>query len=148
LEQLTLIGLIFDLIGVSLLGFDLLRVQTRLRKGASDRLKAFSEYLEEFESIGYWAVEREKGVRRIHLHEYWDYEAIDEDTKNIDVILERSRATESGLNELSEASRGLTNYLLKGADLDAQDAKTSLGVSYLGLILIVMGFSLQIIALL
>jgi hypothetical protein len=142
---LVLSGLILDLCGVGLLGFDLVRIQRQLRDSSRKRLEALKEMVEAFGGIESWAGEIRKSSRRIHQHEYWDHHSEDETSENLDRFREASKEHAINSEGLAVWISRLSHYLQDTAMADEYEANYSLKYSVAGLILISLGFASQIL---
>jgi hypothetical protein len=138
-------GLIADFVGVSLLGFDLIRVQRMLRANAAAELSRFNAMAEDYGGVESWIKEIRKSTRWVNAHEYSDYQADDEISYNV------RRAIE-GLSETSECVSALACHLTEIVTLsqqkvegDSVTAQSSLRLSVIGLALILIGFCGQLI---
>lgn len=140
------LGLILDLIGVLLLGVDLVRIQMSLRRSAEFRISRLNDISSEFEGVGDWAKDIAKGAYWTEFHntEGSRYEpspgTFDPQSakKNFEEAMEAVSLNSRRLDAIADIV--ISSYLD-----DKKTANASLVFSYAGLTLIVIGFSLQII---
>ncbi|MDX2237993.1 MAG: hypothetical protein NW203_10555 [Hyphomonadaceae bacterium] len=143
MNLLSVLGLALDLLGVFLLGFDLVRVQSRLRSDAEDRVATLDAILEDIGGIDGWAQTVSSDFRDWHLDEG---RAV-----GIDGTFDARVAGESFREALATIAAVGTNVLmlakmqLASVEADRATAKLSLRLSYVGLALIFVGFCLQIL---
>src|SRR6266581_467717 len=102
----TPIGLILDVIGVLLLGFDLVRVQKSLRTQARNDLARFEAMVEDYGGAESWIEEISKNCRWVHSREYERYHAEDEISYNARHALDQ-------LQELAQSVSGLAEPITK-----------------------------------
>jgi hypothetical protein len=139
---LSVAGLSLDLCGVLLLGFDLVRVQRRLRGDAKDRISRLDAILDEIGGIDGWAETVPSDFR--------DWQWDEGRTVMVDGTFDTDRARDSFREALSTISAvgthvlTLANMQLAVINADRDTAHLSLRYSYLGLALIVAGFFLQL----
>lgn len=140
------VGLLLDVIGVLLLGFDLIRVQRGLRAQARRDLEHFDGLANDYGGTESWIEEIERSAKWISSHQYEDRHAEDEVSFN-------ARRSVEQLNELSQCIAGVAEHLGKVVELqrgfaegNRVTANASLYYSFVGLILIFVGFSLQLVA--
>jgi hypothetical protein len=138
-------GLITDFVGVTLLGFDLIRVQRMLRANAAAELSRFNAMAEQYGGVESWTKEIQKNTRWVSEHEYIRYHAQDEISYNAKQAIER-------LSELSECVSALADHLTEIVTLsqqkvegDSVTAQSSLRLSVIGLVFILIGFCGQLI---
>ena len=139
---LSVTGLVLDLVGVMMLGVDLVRIQKRLRGDAEDRLAALNDVAE-------GAGGTEAFLKSISgdFREYYR----DEGRYLPSAGTFDHQSAERSLDELKDGVNGLADYLgtlaqmlIASVEGDRETAKISLTVTYGGLSLIVLGFILQI----
>jgi hypothetical protein len=137
------IGLVLDLAGVLMLGFDLIRVQQMLRAQAADDLARFDEMAESYGGTESWIAEIKKSARWVPESSYSDYHAQDEVSFNAEHAVEK-------LKEAVECMEGLAQHLAEVASLqrhqaegNREAARTSLRYSIIGLVFIFFGFLFQ-----
>lgn len=145
MKLLTIIGLFFDFIGVLLLGFDLVRVQRKLRTDAESRLASLSEVIESTESIDTYLKNITADWRNYADMGEGLYEPISEsfDHHAAKYSLDEIK---SGVSGLADDLHTLAMMMLVSVKSDRETVKLSLGLSYIGLALIALGFILQILA--
>ena len=141
--NLSLAGLVLDLVGVMMLGIDLVRVQRRLRSSAEDRITRLDAILEEIGGIDGWAETVPSDFRD------WQWE--EGRTVGVPGTFNSEQARES-FNEAVETIGTvgahvvtLAKMQLAAIDADREIASLSLRYSYIGLALIFLGFWLQIV---
>ena len=136
-------GLVLDLVGVMLLGADLVRIQRRLRGDAADRLERLEEVaasaggLEAFLKgvSGDWReYERDEG-RYLPVYGTFDHDAARANVSEL----------KDGMNGLADSLGTLAEMMIASVRADRETATLSLRLTYIGLALIVTGFLLQII---
>jgi hypothetical protein len=139
---LSVTGLVVDLVGVMMLGVDLVRIQNRLRRDAVDRLAALNDVAEGaggaeafLKSISgdFREYYRDEG-RYLPSDGTFDYRSA---KQSLDEL-------KDGVNGLADHLGTLARMLIASVEGDRETAKISLNVSYSGLGLIVLGFLLQI----
>lgn len=142
-QALIALGLAIDLLGVVLLGVDLIRIQFGLRAEARDRLASFRALVEgnaTFQEHVKWVAAQ--GDWREHQHEEgrmvpyggFDYSAASSSFKDATDLAASVR------DDLTE----LTQHLADVTQGDQRRAETSLVFSYSGILLIMIGFGIQI----
>lgn len=139
---LSVAGLVLDLIGVMMLGVDLMRIQKRLRSDAEGRLAALNDVAEGaggteafLKSISgdFREYYRDEG-RYLRSNGTFDYQSA---KQSLDEL-------KDGVNGLADHLGTLARMLIASVESDRETAKISLNVSYGGLGLILLGFLLQI----
>jgi hypothetical protein len=141
---LSIAGLVIDLIGVMMLGVDLVRVQRRLRGDAENRVTRLDAILESIGGIDGWAETVESDFRE------WDWD--EGRTVGVPGTFNSERARESFKEALETISAVGTHVVtlakmqVAAIDVDRDTANLSLRYSYVGLVLIALGFCLQIAA--
>lgn len=143
--NLSITGLALDLAGVMMLGFDLVRVQRKLRTDAENRLAALSEVVESTEGIDAFLknisadwrsyVDIGEGMYKPESGSF-DPAAAEHSLDDI----------KSGISGLAGDLRTLARMMLVSVESDRKTVNLSLGMSYGGLVLIGLGFLLQILA--
>ena len=139
------LGLALDLVGVLLLGIDLVRVQIHSIEGVNE-LKV--RILDNQESLGF-AVDDLKDTssklgRWISEHEYSDYHAEDEVSYNVREMRDQSKELSEHIEFITGTISDLSKALEGSAAASEQIANTSLFMAKTGLALIVAGFILQL----
>lgn len=147
--NLQVVGLGLDLLGVALLGVDLIRIQNDLRSKANERIDRLNELAEEFGGVEEWADDIAKSA---NWAEYADIgERIFEP---IPGSFDAGAAKESfgeamqAVGIVAARADKVSGIVLAAYQSDKESAKSSLIYSYLGLALILTGFGLQIISML
>lgn len=145
MNWLNIIGLSSDLVGVLLLGFDVIRIQKRLKSDAAERLSNFSQIMEEN------AGNKEYGAE---LATQGDWRHFDYDEGRIVPIssepFDYAAAKESYANvanfvgSIGHDVYKMTQLFVAAYEAYEQTAQISLRLSYTGLVLISLGFALQI----
>lgn len=139
-------GLGLDLIGVSLLGFDLIRVQQKLRVEAKESLTEYERLIEENGGFDEYIAGIKKNARWVNSHEYSRYHAEDEVSFN-------ARHSLDQMQELADCSNALADHVSEIISIyrdQTERAKklsdVSIKYSVLGIVFIVIGFGLQLVA--
>jgi hypothetical protein len=139
------VGLVLDLLGVGLLGFDLIRVQRMLRQQAAADLKHFETMAEDYGGTESWIADIEKSATWTNASSYEDYHLQDELSFNAERSIELT-------NELSLCVAGVAAHLSKVVQLQHQTAhgnseaaNKSLRYSAVGLVFIFIGFAFQML---
>lgn len=141
MHYIGIVGLLLDVGGVLLLGYDLVRVQRRLRGDAEDRISHLERILDEIGGIDGWAATVPNDFRE------WQWE--EGRTVMVPDTFDARQARESFQEALETIGIVGTHVLtlskmqMAGIDADRSTAKLSLRYSYRGLGLIVVGFCLQ-----
>ena len=142
MNYISITGLVLDLIGVIMLGYDLVRVQRKLREDASDRLDTLMEVadsaggLDKFlKSISgdFREYERDEG-RYVPRQGTFDYESA---KQSLDEL-------KDSINGLADNLHAVATMMVAGVENDQATAGLSLKVTYGGLLFILIGFGLQI----
>jgi len=139
---ISAVGLLLDLIGVMLLGIDLIRVQRHQRNDAIDRLARLENILEGIGGLDGWA----KTVRSDFRDWDWD----EGRTVMLDGTFDPRAARES-VQEIAETVSVVGTHVVTLAqmqtatiDADRSAADVSLKFAYFGLALILAGFAMQL----
>lgn len=136
-------GLVLDLVGVMMLGTDLVRIQRRLRGDAMDRLARLQEVaasvggVESFlKSIsGDWREhERDEG-RYVPVYGTFDHSAAGASVSEL----------KDGMNGLADDLGTLAEMMIASVRADSEMATLSVRLTYIGLTLIISGFLLQLV---
>lgn len=142
MNYFSVIGLVFDVSGVMLLGCDLVRVQRRLRGDAEERVSRLDAILEEIGGIDGWAETVPSDFRE------WSWE--EGRTVMLPGTFDPRQARES-FREALDTIAGIGTHVLTLArmqaaaiEVDRSTANLSLRYSYGGLGLILIGFGLQL----
>jgi hypothetical protein len=135
-------GLVLDLSGVLLLGYDLVRVQRSLRAGAENRVAHLDEILDEIGGIDAWAKTVPSDFRE------WDWEegraVMRSGTFDAD---QAGKSFEEALETISQIGVHvliLARMQLAAVEEDRSTAGLSVKYTYIGLALVVAGFCLQL----
>lgn len=140
---LTLIGLLLDLVGVVLLGFDLVRIQRKLRRDAEERIATLAGVVEANEGVESWMNElgRSADWREYQRDDggYWPVGG------TFDSSAAQSSFKELGAQvaEIGSSVHRLAHMMSINVLNDQSTAHLSLKFSYIGLALVVIGFALQ-----
>lgn len=139
-------GLSLDLIGVVLLGVDLIRVQSNIKIQATADIKILDDFSEKYGGLDSWISDIKKQTRYVKSYEYSDHDATDETTFNIDAVIYRQK-------ELSEVQSAFNEYIIDIMNMNKIQynnnkihARRSLALSYWGLAFVAVGFALQLVA--
>lgn len=142
MNYVSICGLISDLSGVLMLGFDLVRVQRKLRADAEERLCSLNEVADAAGGLDNFLASISGDWR--------EYERDDGGYFPVAGTFDYSSAKQS-LQELKDGINGLADNLgtvatvmVAGVERDRETAGMSLKVTYCGLALIVVGFLLQV----
>ncbi|MDR6624633.1 hypothetical protein [Caulobacter segnis] len=138
-------GLAFDFAGVALLGFDLVRLQIRLRSQARKSREFLDEISSDYGGTYSWAQEIKKSATWYPESSYSDYHAEDETSFNARNTVEQVREISECTSGLAEHISKITTYLDQGASENNQTAFMSFWLSIAGLFMILIGFVLQVI---
>lgn len=140
--HLSAIGLSLDLVGVLMLGIDLVRVQRKLRRDADDRLASLQDVTE---GVG--------GIDRFLKSVSGDFREYERDegqylprqgTFDSDSAERSFDEMKDGINGLADQVGTLAAMMVTSVEGDRKTASMSLIVSYLGLLFVIIGFGLQI----
>jgi hypothetical protein len=133
----SILGLTSDFVGVIALGIDVIRIQFRLRQSARDSLERYRKFEEDYGGSG------------SSLEDYSRQLARFPDDRTIGDTLDRTRgsvadlaATAAGLGEYVD---GLAATLKERVSDEQRLANTSLRFSGGGMVLILIGFVLQML---
>lgn len=131
------------MLGAGLLGFDLVRLQHRLRREAADRRSAIDSMADEYGGIALWTAETKRNARYIPQSAYDDYHAQDPVSYNVGNLTKRAKELGECVNGLGEHFAKVTTYLGDAADAGKATAALSTRYSITALVLLVAGFVLQ-----
>lgn len=134
----SITGLLLDLVGVLLLGIDLIRIQRSQIRAAKTNERLIKEAFPEFQYIGSQETFFETGVSG---SDGFDGDG-GLDARGL------SRTLRAFRDEIEKSVDGVTDtleYLFASVAEQSKEARKSLIFSYIGLVLIVVGFGLQII---
>ena len=139
-------GLALDLIGVSLLGYDLIRVQRKMRNEAKQSLSEYERLIQENGGFDEYIAEIKRNSRWVSSHEYSDYHAEDEVSFN-------ARQSQQQMQELADCSDSLADHVSEivkiyrdQTERDKKLSDVSIKYSVLGIVFIVIGFAFQLVA--
>jgi hypothetical protein len=138
---LSVSGLVLDFVGVMMLGADLVRVQRKLRSDASDRLSALTEVV-----AGAGGMERFLKSISGDFREYYrdDGQFLPSaGTFDHDAAERSLEEVKDGINGLADHVGTVARMMAATVESDEQTARMSLRVTYGGLVLILLGFTLQ-----
>lgn len=140
---LSLAGLCIDLLGVLLLGYDLVRIQNELRKSAAEKLIVVDEILANEDDF-------QKDLKHISAGADWRdgyYEEgqwISNEASFDYRTAQQSIADAMGaVAQLSDQFQTINRLILNDNAATARAAGISLKLSYVGLAMVVAGFALQ-----
>ena len=144
MNVLSITGLGLDLIGVLMLGVDLVRVQHKLRGDAEERLSTLNEVTEAAGGVDNFLKSITGDWREYDYDEgavfprdgTFDYQAPKQSFSDM----------KDGINGLADNLHTVATMLVAGVENDRAMANMSLKVTFLGLALIVIGFLLQALA--
>jgi hypothetical protein len=139
-------GLTLDVIGVLLLGFDLVRVQKSLRTQARNDLARFEEMVEDYGGAESWIEEITKNSRWVEAREYERYHAEDEISYNARHALDQLQELAQSVSGLAAPVAKIILFQKEQAEANSRIANTSILYSIVGLVLIFVGFSMQLVA--
>ena len=133
----SILGLIFDLIGVMILGFDVLAIQRHEKTSASTNKLLLEEAFEGGGSLDYIQTNVEDGSYSEGLFEGHGEVDLGALTSSLRDLAGEIETTGKGLSKAID-------YLNSSVEEQSKAAKRSLSLTYWGLGLIVIGFTLQI----
>ena len=142
----TPIGLILDVIGVLLLGFDLVRVQKSLRTQARNDLARFKAMVEDYGGAESWLEEIAKNSRWIDESAYSEKHTEDEVSYNARHAIDQLGELAQSVSGLAEAITKIILFQKEQAEANSRIANASILYSILGLALIFVGFLMQLIS--
>lgn len=137
-------GLILDLFGVLFLGYDLIRLQSAIKKRAKDRRVEFDSIESDYGGIESWTHEIMQQSEWTSSDIYSRYYAEEEVVFNVRNALEGLRNISDAVNGLSSQIIRITKIIRDNIIEDEELAATSNRLSILGLVLLVLGFGIQI----
>jgi hypothetical protein len=140
------VGLILDVIGVLLLGFDLVRVQKSLRTQARNDLARFEAMVEDYGGTESWLEEISKNSRWIDESAYSARHAEDEVSYNARHAIEQLAELAQSVSGLAEAITKIIQFQKDQAEANSRIANASILYSIVGLVLIFVGFLMQLIS--
>jgi len=138
-------GLVLDLLGVLMLGFDLLRLQAKLRRQARADHRLYLELSHDYEEVERSAV-RLRGLSAYAERDGRLDRASDEEIAfNVKNLASRVPEITGALAALGDRAERLTAHLIERNRAAHENARGTLRLTALGLILITVGFALQIV---
>jgi hypothetical protein len=140
----TPVGLISDVIGVLLLGFDLVRVQKSLRTQARNDLARFEKMVEDYGGTESWVEDISKNTRWVNERQYMAHHAEDEVSFNARHTTERLAELAQSVTALAQPVTKIILFQKDQADANNRIANASIRYSIFGLVLIFIGFSMQL----
>lgn len=144
MNYLSIIGLALDLAGVLLLGADVLRIQRKLKRDAVERLSSLNEVFEGQAGLEAWMEELARNADwREHQRDEGRYFPVD-GTFDPSAAKESVREITAQISELGANVGRLAELQIAAAKTDQRTARSSLALTYTGLLMIVAGFALQI----
>ena len=134
-------GLVLDLVGVMMLGADLVRVQWKLREDASDRISTLTEVMKAAGGMDAFL----KSISGDFREYYRDDGAYFPSPGTFDPESARQSLGEikDGINSLADNLGTVVQMMVATVENDERTAGMSLTVTYTGLGLIVVGFTAQ-----
>ena len=138
-------GLGLDVVGVLLLGIDLIRLQRTTRKNATQVRVMFDEIESEYGGIESWAKEIEEQSAWIPEDLYSRRHSEEEVSFNARHTLDRLRDIASAVNGLAVHLTKVTEILDKDATQNERIAGSSFWISIVGVTFLIAGFGLQVI---
>lgn len=145
MNHFTIFGLFLDVVGVLLLGIDLIRFQRATRERAKKGRAMFNEIEEDYGGIESWANEIKEQSRWVPSSSYSRYHVEDEESYNTRHALDGLRDLSSAVNGLAEHVTKVAKILSNSAEQDERLASSSFRVSIFGLFFLIVGFGLQIL---
>jgi hypothetical protein len=142
---LSPVGLTFDLAGVGLLSFDLIRIQRGLKVQANRRIEHVQGLIDEYGDVEHKLDEiaNEMGWQHYNFEEgrpVPDYDSFDPD-----LLVRLASRAGSAFETVRSYLKGLSEFFIEVEDEEWTTARASLRYSYVGLLLIVLGFVLQLL---
>ena len=141
----SVVGLVLDLVGVLLLGIDLIRLQRTVRNNATRVRVMFDEIESEYGGIESWAKEIEEQSAWIPEDSYSRHHSDEEVLFNARHTLDRLRDIASAVNGLAVHLAKITEILDEDATQNERISGSSLWISIVGVIFLISGFGLQLI---
>ncbi|MDE0103110.1 MAG: hypothetical protein OXN89_12080 [Bryobacterales bacterium] len=140
----SIVGLILDLIGVLLLGADVVRLQRTNRRRANQGRASLDEIESVYGGIESWTNEIKKQSEWIPESAYSRHHSEDEVSYNAHHALDNLRDISSAVNGLAERVTKVSMILHNNAIQDERIASISYRLSIVGLVCLVFGFLFQI----
>ena len=143
---LSISGLVLDLVGVMLLGFDLLRIQRQIQTEARDRAKILSKMTDDYGGVGAWLgwIKEEAIWSEVEYNEGRGF--IIPGTFDTDKAETSFKEVITAIDAVRERVEEICKIVAEDADINELSSKKSLRYSYVGLAAIFLGFSLQVAA--
>lgn len=134
-------GLVLDLVGVMMLGADLVRVQWKLREDASDRISALTDIMKTTGGMNAFL----KSISGDFREYYRDEGAYFPSSGTFDPDAARQSLDEmkDGISGLADNLATVARMMVATVENDEKTAGMSLAVTYTGLGLIAAGFVAQ-----
>ena len=144
---LQIIGLGLDFLGVGLLGIDLIRIQNALRTAAKVRISRLEEIADEYGGVEEWAIDIGRNANWAEHADIGEglYEPIP-GAFDADAASSSFGQAMQAVSAMATRSTAVADLVLASYIEDRKNARSSLIFSYVGLALILLGFSLQIVA--
>lgn len=137
-------GLILDLVGVTMLGADLVRVQWQLREEASDRISALTEVMKAAGGMDAFLNSVSGDFREYYRDEGAYFPS--PGTFDSDAARQSLDEMKDGINGLADNLATVARMMVATVENDEKTAGMSLTFTYAGLVLIVTGFAAQVAA--
>ncbi|MDE0694439.1 MAG: hypothetical protein OXH76_01230 [Boseongicola sp.] len=144
MNHYSVFGLFLDLVGVILLGVDLVRFQLAVRERAKKSRAFFAEMEAEYGGIESWANDIMERSEWIPSSAYSRHHSEDEASYNARHAMDGLKDISSAVNGLAQQVVKVTKKLNNYAEQDGGLASSSVRFSMLGLFFLVFGFFLQI----
>lgn len=141
----SVVGLLLDLFGILFLGFDLLRVQTRMRASALGDHKLFLRFLEDYRRVETVAENLSALCAYVERDGRTDAASDEEIAFNVRNLAFRVPELARNVSDLGEHSRALSAYLIARNRAVRDTALGTQRLTVVGLTLITVGFLLQIV---
>jgi ABC-type multidrug transport system fused ATPase/permease subunit len=142
----TPVGLILDVVGVLLLGFDLVRVQRSLRTQARNDLARFEAMVEDYGGTEKWVEFISQNTRWVTEREYFADHEEDEVSLNTRHTVDQLAELAQSVSALAQPLTKLILFQKEQAEANSRIANASILYSIVGLVLIFVGFVMQFIA--
>jgi hypothetical protein len=139
------IGLVLDLIGVLLLGFDLIRVQRMLRSQAAEDLANFEQMAEDYGGTESWIQDIKKGAHWVRESSYSDHHVQEEVSYNAERSMEIIKEATECMEGLAGHIASVVSLQKKQVEGNREAAQKSLRYSIIGLVFIFFGFLGQMV---
>ncbi len=142
---LSVTGLAIDFLGVGLLGFDLVRLQIRLRQQAKQSRAFLDGLASDYGGVPAWASEIKSSAKWTPASDYSDYHAEDETSFNSRQALEQVGEVADCAGGLAEHVAKITLFLDQDAQENDRTAFMSFWLSVVGLVFVLIGFIFQML---